>query len=77
MAEVKQGGAGDDIDLLKRRATELRAQLAYVEDRIRRLEDAKWREFQKERSAALGVLVDAITEDNRHGETWPDGIGGK
>ena len=44
----------DDLERLKDIAADLRARLARLEARISRLEDARWREFQKERVTALG-----------------------
>jgi hypothetical protein len=45
----------DNLERLESIAANLRHRLAKIEDRIRRLKDAQWREFQKERAAALGV----------------------
>lgn len=45
----------DDLELLENIAADLRARLARIEGRIRRLKDAQWREFQKERFTALGL----------------------
>jgi hypothetical protein len=43
----------DDLERLKGIAANLRDRLARIEARIKRLEDEQWREFQKERNAAL------------------------
>jgi hypothetical protein len=45
----------DDIERLEDIAADMRARLARIEDRIRRLKDAQWAEFQKQRAAALGA----------------------
>lgn len=43
----------DDLERLENIAANVRARLARLEDRIRRLKDAQWREHRKERDAYL------------------------
>lgn len=43
----------DDLGRLEAIASQLRDRLARIEARIRRLKDEQWREYQKQRAAAM------------------------
>jgi hypothetical protein len=60
ITEARHAHEGDNLDRLKQEAADLSARLARVQERIRRMEDEQWREFQKQRTAALAHGVPGL-----------------